>query len=143
MNLQYKGSTSMLNRFVSFFTDKDYIRIVAVIFFVVIAVLYTFPVLEGDFFWHVKTGQWIWEHKSLPSSDPFSYTINYINNSEHFAQRNAFILKQYWLGQLALYGVWKMAGEAGMVVLRATIYTGTLAFIYWWLKRSKSGIIPL
>lgn len=122
---------------------RFYSLIAAVVFFAVMAVLFTFPVQEGDYFWHVRTGQWIWEHKSLPSADPFSHINRFINQTEHVSGRTQFLLKQYWLGQLALFGVWKAAGEGGMVVLRAVIYTGILLFAYWWLRREMKGIMPL
>ena len=32
------------------------------------------PIMDPDFFWHLKTGEWIREHRGLPASDPFSYT---------------------------------------------------------------------
>ena len=32
------------------------------------------PVTDGDFWWHVRTGQWIWEHGRLPGHDIFTYT---------------------------------------------------------------------
>lgn len=126
-----------------FGTNRDYIFIAALLFFAVICILFTLPVSEGDFFWHVKSGQWIWEHKCLPTVDYFSNTGSFINPTEHVVERTRFILKQYWLGQLALFGIWKAAGEAGMVVLRTVLYTGILGFIYWWLSRSKKSIIPL
>lgn len=125
------------------FTDRYYTGILAAIFFLTITILFTFPVTEGDFFWHVKTGQWIWEHKSLPFVDPFSSTNQNVTLTPAVAERTRFYLTQYWLGQLALYGVWKGAGEAGIVVLRTFIYTGILGFIYWWLRHSKKGITPL
>lgn len=139
----WEGLTCVADKFEAIPASRDYVPFVTFVFFAAITVLFTFPVIEGDFFWHVKTGQWIWEHKSLPSSDPFSYTINYVNQTGYAAQRIQFLLKQYWLGQLALFGTWKASGEAGMVVLRASIYTSILLFQYWWLKRCKSGIIPL
>lgn len=133
----------MTSKLKSIVTSLDYTFVAALLFFGVMAVLFTTPVQEGDFFWHVKTGQWIWEHKGLPSTDPFSHINRFIVPTEHNVERTQFLLKQYWLGQLALFGVWKGAGEAGMVALRAIIYTGLLGFLYWWLTRGKNGIIPL
>ncbi len=31
-------------------------------------------VLDGDTFWHLRAGTWIWAHRRLPWVDPFSYT---------------------------------------------------------------------
>lgn len=126
------------------FTEKtEWIQIAAFAFIMITAMLCTYPIGEGDFFWHVKTGQWIWEHKALPTSDPFSHITSYLANTEHTVQRTAFILKQYWIGQLALFGVWSIAGDAGMVALRAIIYTCILAGIYRWISVAKNGLIAL
>lgn len=115
----------------------------AFIFFAAIFCLNTTPINDGDLFWHVKTGQWIWEHKALPQSDPFSYTVSDKNPFRPESHRIQFILQQYWLGQLGLYGIWKVAGEAGIVLFRAFAYTGILAFLYWWMRRLSNGILPL
>lgn len=127
----------------AFFTKLDYTTLVTFLCLSVLCILYTFPVSEGDFFWHVKTGRWIWEHRSLPSTDPFSFVNSYINQTPVVVERTRFYLTQYWAGQLALFGVWNTTGEAGMVVLRTVIYTGILLFVYWWLTRSDNGITPL
>ncbi len=31
-------------------------------------------ILDGDTFWHLRAGAWIWTHRRLPWVDPFSYT---------------------------------------------------------------------
>lgn len=45
---------------------------------VLIASLGTFvrPVTDGDFWWHVRTGRWIFEHGRLPGHDLFTYTVS-------------------------------------------------------------------
>src|SRR6185369_16752576 len=110
-------------------------RIAVVIFFAWVAVMFTTPVGEGDLFWHVKTGEWIWQHKSLPASDPFSFTVKDVNPFNPESKRIPFLLKQYWLGQLAFFGLWKEAGETGIVVFRSLCYTGILIFLYAWGRR--------
>ena len=32
-----------------------------------------FYVLDNDFGWHLRTGQWILEHRAFPHTDPFSW----------------------------------------------------------------------
>jgi hypothetical protein len=113
------------------------------IFFAWVAVMFTTPLGEGDFFWHVKTGEWIWQHKSLPVSDPFSFTVKEINPLHPESKRIPFLLKQYWLGQLVFYAIWKGAGEAGMVIFRSLCYTGILLFLYKWLKQLRTGMVPM
>lgn len=45
---------------------------------VLIASLGTFvrPVTDGDFWWHVRAGRWIFEHGRLPGHDLFTYTVS-------------------------------------------------------------------
>lgn len=138
----------MKNRMPLFVSDRpdetDIVnRVVLIIFFAWIAVMFTTPVGEGDFFWHVKTGEWIWQHKALPDSDPFSFTIKDVNPYNPESGRIPFLLKQYWLGQLFFYGIWKFAGEAGMVVFRSACFTWVLFFLYRWSRRYQQGIVPL
>lgn len=118
-------------------------RIAILIFFTWIAIIFTTPVGEGDFFWHVKTGEWIWQHKALPTADPFSFTVKEINPFNPESERIPFLLKQYWLGQLVFYGIWSAAGEAGMVAFRSLCYTGILLFLYRWAAQLRTGIVPL
>lgn len=128
----------------SFSEKVPYIVIAS--FFIAIFLLFTGPIEDGDFFWHIRTGQWIWEHKTLPASDHFSYTAGASGGTNPFrleSKRIPFLLKQYWLGQLALLGAWNLFGGAGIVLLRAFSYTGILLFLLLWMKRSSSGAVPL
>lgn len=109
----------------------------------VLTLLFTFPVGEGDFFWHVKTGQWIWEHRALPDRDPFDFPLQGYRFGADELPWVGFVLRQYWLGQLLLAAVWSLAGEAGMVILRAVAYGGILLFLLWWLRRKGIGIAEL
>lgn len=112
------------------------------LFLIAIFCLYTGPIEEGDFFWHIKTGQWIWQHKALPSEDPFSYTAGGTNPIRPESQRARFILTQYWLGQLFLYGLWSAWGAKGIILARAFLYSAVLLFLYLWMRRLTEGILP-
>lgn len=133
----------MINRFLENISGKNFNLFITFVLFAAMSVLFTLPVSEGDFFWHVKSGQWIWQHKGLPASDPFTFINGLLEPTGHVAERTRFLLRQYWLGQLVFFGVWKAAGEAGMVILRSLLYTGLLGVIFWWLQRGRSGIVPL
>lgn len=98
--------------------------------------LFTTPIEDSDCFWHVATGQWIWEHKSLPTTDPFTHTFRSPEAGTAIAERLHFYLSQYWLGQLVLAAAWGMGGATGIILLRALVFTAMLAVLYRWLKRS-------
>jgi hypothetical protein len=117
--------------------------LLVIIFFVLFFVLFTRPIYEGDCFWHLATGRWIAEHHTLPTSDPFSFTVTDHNPFRPESKRVEFLLKQYWLGQLAMFGTWTLGGDAGIVLLRATVYTSILVFIFIWMQRLNKGILPL
>jgi|Deesub1362A_J573_1020465.scaffolds.fasta_scaffold02377_2 hypothetical protein len=82
-------------------------------FITVFGLSYTGPIIEGDFFWHLRAGNTIWENKSIPS--------------EYFSTQ--------WLGQLILYFVWKLTGFTGIVLMRALIYSAILSFLFVWMRR--------
>jgi hypothetical protein len=94
--------------------------------FILMAWSYLFrSVAEPDFFWHLKTGEWIWQNLTLPSSDPFTFT-----SSDQPTPRQIFILQGYWLIQLvynsciAVFGLW------GVFVLRLLLL-GAFFLLFW------------
>lgn len=105
--------------------------------------LFTFPITDGDFFWHLASGRWIAEHHAIPSRDMLSFTVTDHNPFRPESARIPFLLKQYWLGQLVLFGIWQFMGSAGIVLLRAATYTGVLAGLFLWMRRQNRGLSPL
>lgn len=100
---------------------------------VIISFLYLLrPFYDADFFWHLKTGEWIWQNGQLPTEDPFSYTMQ-----GHQSSREYFILTSYWLSQM-IYHIFYYAGEMqGLVILRF-ITAGILLFTIFKLKEGDS-----
>lgn len=76
-----------------------------------------------DFWWHLKTGEYIWEIKGLPDEDPFSYTPSQTD-------RAGFILRQYWLAQLVYYFIYNHIGPNGIICLRIFIFLIIAYLIY-------------
>ncbi|TAN43393.1 MAG: hypothetical protein EPN25_01025 [Nitrospirae bacterium] len=91
------------------------------------------PVSDPDFFWHLKTGQWIWENGQLPEQDPFSFTTPSSPD-----QRGLFILKSYWLGQLLYYAHYSLGGMSGIIWMRAWL-VALLVFVL--LKRRTGDLL--
>lgn len=64
------------------------------------------PVInDPDIWWHLRTGQWIVEHGTLPTTDPFSI---YGENRPWFAYS--------WLFEISLYGLFRSFGESGIIL---------------------------
>lgn len=103
------------------------------------AVLYSFPVTDPDYFWHVTTGRWIVEHGSLPAVDPFKYTYERFEAGSADAERIKMFMRAYWLADVVMYGVDEIAGVAGMIVLRMGVYVVILAAMLRWLEARNAG----
>lgn len=78
------------------------------------------PINDFDFWWHLKTGDYILENKKLPDTDPFSYTA--ISEDKDSPGRPQFILKQYWLAQVIFAIIVKIFGLKGFIIMRATVF---------------------
>lgn len=101
------------------------IYIPMILIVVVIAGMYLFrPLYDPDFYWHLKTGEWIWQHKALPHTDLFG-----IPPAPETTARTEFINTSYWLIQLILYFLYAQLGLSGIILFR-WLMAGILLFIY-------------
>lgn len=110
-------------------------KIIAILFLVSFFCVLAYPVSDPDVFWHIKTGEWIWQHKALPDKDPFSYTIDDSDYTSY--SRPSVILRQYWLSQLLLYGLHSALGWYGIILFRYVIYSALLALLYSWMREKN------
>ena len=77
---------------------------------------------DPDFWWHLKTGQYIWEKHSLPVPDPFAYTTAMARPAYAGEERTRdFNLTHEWLAQALFYLVYRAAGFGGVVLVRAAV----------------------
>ncbi len=83
------------------------------------ASLATVVPVDFDYWWHVKTGQYIVETGALPRVDHFSYT----------AAGRPWVAHE-WLTDLLLYTVQQHVGYVGNVVLFALVSTLTALVVY-------------
>jgi len=103
--------------------------------FIIFSLASTGPVPEGDTFWHIKTGEWIWKHKAIPSEDIYSYTTQGRSPIHSHSVRQDLILKGYWLSQPVFYVVYDSFGIPGIVIMRALVVTLLLFVLYLWMKK--------
>lgn len=75
---------------------------------------------DGDTFFHIAAGDWIWAQGQVPHSDPFSFTM-----------RGAPWVAHEWLAELALAGAYAALGWTGVIALSAA----AIAAAYWLLAR--------
>lgn len=75
--------------------------------------------IDTDTWWHLRAGQWIWENKTIPRTDPFSYT----------KYGSAW---QYpgWVMQIGLFSVYQSLGPGGLNLLTAVFVALTFFFLW-------------
>lgn len=75
--------------------------------------------LDPDLGWHLRSGQYIWEHKALAKTDPFSHTFPEYPWIAH-----------EWLSDLTLFGLNSLGTTAGPVAMSVAFsLIAGLAFI--------------
>src|SRR5450432_4114404 len=87
--------------------------------------LFSPEISDPDFWWHLRTGQYIVEKHALAVPDPFAYTTAAAKPAyaaePHTRQFN---LTHEWLAQALMYSVYRVGGFAGIVLARALALAG-------------------
>ena len=102
--------------------------------------LFSPEIYDTDFWWHLRTGRYIAETRTLPVPDPFAWTTAGARESyPGEARTRQFNLTHEWLAQLLLYQAWRAGGFAGIVALRALSMTAVCALVGWvaWRRRKS------
>jgi hypothetical protein len=90
----------------------------AILFVSILAMAIRQPT-ETDTWWHLKTGQLMWEQGRILRADPFSHTV-----------AGAPLPNHGWLVQVLLWVIYDALGLGGLAILLATIVTLTFALVY-------------
>jgi hypothetical protein len=102
-------------------------KIILVAFWCAVFLAFLTPMELGDVWWHMRTGQWILQHHTLPQEDPFSiYT--------EVTPKNSFVLKGFWLCQIMLYGIYRLFDFYGLIVLKSVLFTSTFFILHRLVK---------
>ena len=76
-------------------------------------------VTDPDLWWHLKTGQFIVEHKSVPHTDPFSYT-----------RAGGRWVAHEWLTEILLYELARTTGWGGLIIGFAAVLCAAFFLLY-------------
>jgi hypothetical protein len=100
---------------------------------------YATEIADTDFWWHLKTGQYIAETRSLPAPDPFSYTTHLGAPSyEGEEQVRQFNLTHEWLAQWLWYVVYQAGGFPLLVLWKGALLAAFCA-VGGYLAAWRSG----
>lgn len=105
---------------------KSLMYLAIISFFLIVIFLGLFKIVNFDFGFHLKTGEYIYSNKSIPTHDIFSY----------IAQGNKWV-DAHWLFQLILYVFYTPGGVAGVVFLRILVLIFTFSFLFLNIYRKE------
>src|SRR5690348_13755563 len=77
------------------------------------------PVTDPDVWWHLKTGELIVQTHHIFHADPYSFT-----------RASHPWVNHEWLSEVLLFGVYRLAGYAGLTILFAAITTFAFFLAY-------------
>lgn len=94
-------------------------RLLIAFFVLVIFAAAARPITDPDFWWHLRTGQYILETRSIPHTDIFS-TVKF--GSEWVTHE--------WLSEVVMYGIFRIGSYAGLITFFALIIAATFWITY-------------
>src|SRR5258708_3779693 len=94
-------------------------RLMVFVFMLLIFTLAARPIMDPDFWWHLKTGQYLVQTHALPHADIFSA---FFSGKEWIAHE--------WLSEIFMYLVYQVAGFGGLIVVFALIISAAFAILY-------------
>ncbi len=100
---------------------------------------FTTELADSDAYWHLATGKYIVQQRTLPVPDPFSFTT-YINPARPGEEtvRN-FNLTHEWLYQVFMYLAYAGGGYGGVILLRALLMAACAFGAGLWTWRRTQG----
>ncbi|MCJ7620995.1 MAG: hypothetical protein MUP64_12330, partial [Anaerolineae bacterium] len=94
-------------------------RLMTLVLLLCLFVMAVRPIVDPDFWWHLRTGQYIWETGTIPRQDIFSYTLH----------GQPWITHE-WLSEVILYAIYAIFGQAGLILVFAGMITAAFALSY-------------
>ena len=102
-------------------------KVVEVYVFAYVFFLASRPISDGDFWWHLKTGEFILQNRAVPRTDFYSFT-NY---------GKAWVAHE-WLSEAIFYAIYSVIGFNGLICIFALLTA--LAF---WIVFKRSEAHPI
>ncbi|MGB7537494.1 MAG: hypothetical protein WBM17_03040 [Anaerolineales bacterium] len=94
-------------------------RLVIALAFLGIVFMAVRPMIDTDTWWHLRTGQWILEHRALPDVDPFSLT----RSGEPWYYPG-------WLSEILMVWIYSLGGLAALNLLFTAVILLAFVLVY-------------
>jgi hypothetical protein len=79
------------------------------------------PALDYDIWWHLRTGQWVVEHGTVPATDPFS---------QYGLETGKPWVAYSWLFEVLVYGAYRFLGYPGIFLFRAALTVAVVVALH-------------
>ena len=86
---------------------------------------------DGDVSWHIAAGEWIASHRTVPTTDPFSFTV----------AGHPWVVTE-WLADVLLGSAYRIGGYSGVATIVAAAIMTLHGLIYFFL-RSRAGPLAI
>ncbi len=96
-------------------------RLVTTLTFLALLAMATRVSTDTDTWWHLRAGQWIVEHQTVPKTDPFSFT---------FADQPWRYPSTGWVSEVVLFELFTRFGYAGLNLFTALCVLLAFVFVY-------------
>lgn len=94
-------------------------RIVPLLLFTLLFAISVREIMDPDFWWHLRTGQYIVQGHLVPHVDIFSST----NSGRPWVAHE-------WLSDVLIYALYRASGLAGLILFFSAVVTGAFAVTY-------------
>jgi hypothetical protein len=92
------------------------------------------PLYDPDFWWHLKSGEFMVKSGGLLQADPFTFSGDGV-----VSVREAVILKGYWLWQITAYGLYSLFSFNGIFLLNLLTVGAMAGVVFQQLRRQQVG----
>jgi hypothetical protein len=79
---------------------------------------------DGDTYWHIVAGRWMFQHFAIPTVDPFSYTMAGAQWTAH-----------EWLSEIVFAAAYSIGGWSAVIGVAAAAFATALAILTRYLLR--------
>ncbi len=94
------------------------------------AVAATKAISDPDIWWHLRTGEWIVAHGTVPTFDPFS----------SYGMGRPWIAYS-WLFEVLVYGLYSWLGLTGIILYRAVFFLAIAAVVHHFVAKREPQFI--
>jgi hypothetical protein len=89
------------------------------------------PAVDPDLGWHLGAGRWIWENRTIPLTDPFSWSV----------PGRKWIAHE-WLTEVVMHGIRSFGGDGLLIAIWAIVITAAWALLYRTARIAGARLVP-